>query len=83
MDDIQKRIRETKSIKDKGERLEELRSIAEELANQFTYEMSFLEDEIDFVLERTPRKIKEETGYWSVSEVTQDISVISSSDWER
>jgi len=83
MDDITKVIRETKSIKDKGERLEELRYIAEQLANQFTYDMGFLEDEIDFVLERTPRKIKEETGYWSVADVTQDISVTSSSDWPR
>jgi hypothetical protein len=83
MDDIKKLIRGTKSIKDKGERLNELRFIAEGLANQFTYDMGFLEDEIEFVLERTPAKIKEELGWSNVCDVTQDINVTSSSDWPR
>jgi len=83
MCDIKRLIKETKSIKDKSERLEELRLIAEDIANQFTYDMFYLEDEIDFVLKRTPRKIKEETGYWSACDVTQDISVVRSSDWSR
>lgn len=79
--DIKKLIKETKSIKDKSERLNALRDLAEDIANQFTYDMSWIEDEIDFVLERTPQKIKDELGYYSVCDITQDINVTSSSDW--
>lgn len=79
--ELLKAIRETKSIKDKRERLDALRDLAEDLANDFTYSMSYLEDEISFVLDRTSNKIKEEMGYWDVSDVTQDICVTSSSDW--
>lgn len=71
--DIAKRIKSTKSIKDKVERLLSLKDIVEEIENQFTYEMSLLESEIEFVLDRTPQKYKEELGYFEVSDVTQDI----------
>lgn len=75
-----KRIRQTKSIKDKSERLLELRDLAEEIANEFTESMFILEYEIDFVLERTPQKIKDELGYNDVQDVTRDIDVVAS--WE-
>ena len=78
--ELEKRIKETKSIKDKSERLSELRDIAEAVANHFTESMSILELEIDFVLERTPQKIKDELGYNDVMDVTRDIDVRSS--WE-
>ena len=81
INDLLKRIKETKSIKDKGERLEVLRDITEEIANDFTESMGYLEDEIAFVLERTPKKIKKELGYDDISDVTQDITVRPS--WEH
>lgn len=83
IDELKSEIRRTKSIKDKADRLEELKWLAEEIANNFTYAMSFLEDEIAFVLDRTSNKIKNETGYHDVCDVTQDINVTSSSDWEH
>jgi hypothetical protein len=80
IEELEKRIKVTKSIKDKSERLSELRDIAEDVANHFTESMSILELEIDFVLERTPQKIKDELGYNDVMDVTRDIDVRSS--WE-
>lgn len=80
--ELKKFIRETKSLKDKEERLIALRDLAEDIANDFTYAMAYLEDEIQFVLDRTPEKIKRETGYYDVSDVTRDICVNSSSSWE-
>mgnify|MGYP000583060947 CR=1 FL=1 len=79
--ELRKAIRKTKSLKCKGERLMALRDLAEDLANDFTYAMADLESEIEFVLDRTPEKIKRETNYYSVSDVTQDISVTSSWEW--
>lgn len=81
IEELEKRIKETKSIKDKSERLSELRDIAEDVANHFTESMSILELEIDFVLERTPQKIKDELGYNDVMDVTRDIDVRSSWDY--
>lgn len=78
IDELIKEIKKTKSIKDKGERLEALRDLTEDVANHFTESMAYLEDEIDFVLDRTPQKIKDEYGYHDVSDVTQDISPMSS-----
>jgi hypothetical protein len=80
IEELEKRIKGTKSIKDKSERLYELREIAEDVANHFTESMSILELEIDFVLERTPQNIKDELGYNDVMDVTRDIDVRSS--WE-
>lgn len=80
IEELEKRIKGTKSIKDKSERLSELRDIAEDVANHFTESMSILELEIDFVLERTPQKIKNELGYNDVMDLTRDIDVRSS--WE-
>jgi len=81
IEELEKRIKETKSIKDKSERLSELRDIAEYVANHFTESMSILELEIDFVLERTSQKIKDELGYNDVMDVTRDIDVRSSWDY--
>jgi hypothetical protein len=78
--ELEKRIKKTKSIKDKSERLSELRDITEDVANHFTESMSILEDEITFVLEQTPEHIKDELGYNDVQDVTRDIDVHSS--WE-
>lgn len=80
LEEVQLRIKETKSIKDKSDRLSALRDIAEDIANNFTESMSYLEDEIDFVLERTPQRIKLELGYDCVADVTCDIFPRSS--WE-
>lgn len=81
IDELIKEIKKTKSIKDKGERLEALRDLTEDVANHFTESMSHLEDEIQFVLDRTPEKVKDEFGYYDISDVTQDISPISSWDY--
>lgn len=75
LNEVRLRIKESKSIKDKGERLMELNSIDEDIANHFTESMYYLEDEIDFVLERTPQRIKDELGYNEISDVTSNISV--------
>jgi hypothetical protein len=43
IEELQGRIKQTKSIKDKGgRRLTELRDVAEEIANHFTESMSIL-----------------------------------------
>jgi hypothetical protein len=81
IEELQKRIKETKSIKDKGERLMELNYLAEDIANHFTESMSYLEYEIEFVLNRTPQKIKDELGYQEVFDVTRNISPMSSWDY--
>jgi hypothetical protein len=78
--ELKKRIKGTKSIKDKSERLLELRDIAEEVANDFTESMSIIEMEIEFVIDRTSQKIKDELGYNDVMDVTRDIDVRPS--WE-
>lgn len=80
LQELRKRIKESKSIKDKFERLEELNDLAEEIANDFTECMSILEYEIEFVLDRTPQYVKDELGYNSVEDVTRDINVRGS--WE-
>ena len=79
--ELKAQIKYTKSIKDKEERLEELRLLTEELANQFTFHMSLLENEIEFVLDRTPDSLKRELNYFSVSDITQNIVVRSSWEW--
>jgi hypothetical protein len=83
LQEVQLRIKETKSIKDKFDRLSALRDVAEDIANHFTESMSYLEDEIDFVLERTPQKIKLEHGYNCIADVTCDISPRSSWEYKR
>lgn len=78
IDEVLQRIKETKSIKDKGDRLMELNDLAQDIANHFTESMSYLESEIEFVLDRTPRRIKDELSYYNVCDVTQDIIVTPS-----
>ena len=80
LEGVKLRIKKTKSIKDKLDRLTELREIAEDIANHFTESMSYLENEIGFVLERTPQKIKDELGYECIADVTRDI--VPRSSWE-
>ena len=81
INDLVKRIRETKSTKNNGERLSELAFLAEELANDFTECMSHIESEIEYVLERTSQKMKDELSYNSVEDVTRDINVRSMSEY--
>jgi hypothetical protein len=80
IDELKKEIRSTKSIKDKPERLEALNFLTQQVADDFTESLSLLEYEIEYVLDRTSEKIKNELGYTDVSSVTQDINVRSS--WE-
>lgn len=77
IEELEKRMKKAKRF-NKTERLEELRDIAEEIANDFTYAMSFLEPEIEDALYNTGDKIKDELGYHDVSDVTQDICVTNS-----
>ena len=49
IDEVLQRIKETKSIKDKADRLMELNDLAQDIANHFTESMSYLESEIEFV----------------------------------
>lgn len=70
-------IREAKKL-GKMERLEHLNYIASDLANDFTYNMSVLEDEIQEALDNTGERIKNQLGYHSIEDVTQDINVTPS-----
>jgi hypothetical protein len=79
--ELNQRIKESKSIKDKADRLLELRNIAEDLTNNLTECMSVLECEIEFVLDRTPQKTLNELNYYSVQDVTTDISVTKSYEY--
>lgn len=78
---VELEIRDANAIEDEEDRLDAFRQIAEDIANQFTYDMSILEPAIEEALNNVSRKTREKTKYWSVSDVTQDINVTSSHQW--
>jgi gas vesicle protein len=79
MENLEQELKLSRKL-NKRDKLYKLNEIAQELANEFTEQMSILEDEIQNALDNTGEKIKEELGYFEVSDVTQDINVTAS--WE-
>lgn len=78
---LEEELDEANSISDDVEKLEKYNDIASDIANQFTYDMSKLEDAIQVALDEVSNEAKQEIGYWSVCDVTQDIDVTKSWEW--
>ena len=74
-------IREAVEEEDDADKLHALNSLAEDIANEFTYNMHLLETAIEETLWDVSDEAKEETGYYSVEDVTQKISVTRSIDY--
>ncbi len=74
-------IKEAIEQEDDVEKLHALNTIAEDIANEFTYNMHLLETTIEETLWNVSDEAKEETGYHSVADITQDISVTRSIDY--
>ena len=74
-------IKEAIEQEDDVDKLQGLNTIAEDLANELTYHMSLLEKVIEETLWTVSDEAKEETGYHSVEDVTQNISVTRSIDY--
>lgn len=77
---LEEEIDESRTLED-VERLEKLNDIASDLGNQFTYDMGILECEIEEALDEVSDEAKEETGYYSVEDITQNIDVKDSNSW--
>ena len=71
-------IKEAIEQEDDVEKLYALNTLAEDIANEFTYNMHLLETAIEETLWNVSDEAKEETGYHSVADITQDISVTRS-----
>jgi len=79
-DEFDVRIKVAKRL-NKRDRLEELNSIAQDIADDFLDLMCDLEVEIDNALDNTGDRIKDELGWHSMSDVTQDINITPT--WDR
>ncbi len=78
---VRMEIKEAVEQVDDYDKLQGLNTIAEDLANEFTYHMSLLEKAIEETLWKVSDEAKEQTGYHSVEDVTQNISVTRSCDY--
>jgi len=78
---LDEEIEESRNMEDDVERLGALQEMAEHIANDFTFAMGILEQEIEDALDEVSDEAKEETGYHSVEDVTQDIMVRNSNEW--
>jgi chromosomal replication initiation ATPase DnaA len=79
-EELETRIKQAKRL-NKRERLEALQDLAQDIANHFQDSMSDLEQAIDEALDNTGEAIKNELGWHSVADVTQDISITPT--WEH
>ena len=70
-----KKLEIISGIEDYEEKLCELNALCETLANQFTYEMSFVEQAIEQALDEAPEEVLDELGWHSIEDVTQNINV--------
>jgi len=77
---IELRLLEIKNLPD-ADRLQELNWLAEEVANEFTYQMSFIEAACDDAWDECSDESKEYHGYNDVSDITQKIDVTASYNW--
>lgn len=69
------------TILDGNEKLEQLNMIASDLANQYTFDMSILEETIEDVIDDLTDDERDVAEYSSVEDVTQDINVTRSCDY--
>lgn len=77
MDDkhwVEKEIDRITKIRNHVDRLYELRQLAEDVANEFTYSMSFIDNACDDILNKSSKKACDETGYYDVTDITGDIN---------
>jgi len=74
-------IKEAVEQVDDYDKLQGLNTLAEDLANELTYHMSLLEKAIEETLWKVSDEAKEQTGYHSVEDVTQNIYVTRSCDY--
>lgn len=78
---VQTQMDNVRELDDNEEKLSQCKDIAEEIANQFTYEMSLLEDLIQDVINESSREELDNMGYYNVADVTCDINVKPSYKW--
>lgn len=78
---IKLEIKDAIEQEDDADKLDALNSLAEDIANEFTYNMHLLETAIEETLWNVSDEAKEQTGYHSVEDVTQNISVTRSIDY--
>lgn len=71
---IELRLEEIKKLPD-IERLQELNWLAEEVANEFTWQMSFIDAACDDAIAECSDEAKETLGYHDPADITRDISV--------
>ena len=76
-----KKLEIISGINDYSEKLYELNALCETIANQFTYEMSFIEQAIEQALEEATEEVLDELGWHSIEDVTQNINVRCSSEY--
>jgi DNA-binding transcriptional ArsR family regulator len=80
LSDVEKKLLVIKELPD-AERLQELNWLAEEIANEFTWQMSFLESACYDAMEEVSDEAKEETGFHSIEDLTCKIDVTPSYGW--
>lgn len=64
-----------KKMDDSEEKLNALNYLCNTIANQFIYEMEFIEAAIEEAIDEAPEEVLDELGWYSVEDVTQDINV--------
>ena len=77
---IEQKLLEIKSLPD-IERLQELNWLAEEVANEFTWQMSYIEAACDEAMDECSDEAKEYHGWHDVADITQAINVTPSYGW--
>ena len=70
---IELRLEEIKKLPD-IERLQELNWLAEEVANEFIWQMSFIDAACDDAIDECSDEAKESLGYHGACDITQNIS---------
>jgi hypothetical protein len=77
---IEQKLLEIKSLPD-IERLQELNWLAEEVANEFTWQMSFIDAACDDAIAECSDEAKEYHGWHDAADITRDIDVTLSYGW--
>lgn len=79
--DFTKRLKIIETITDSEEKINELNYLCQDIANQFTYQMSFIENAIQEALDEAPEEVLNENGWHTIEDITQNINVTSSYEW--
>ena len=77
---IEQRLLEIKNLPD-IERLQELNYLAQDVANEFTWQMSFIEAACDEAMDECSDEAKEYHGWYDARDITRDIDVTPSYGW--